>query len=43
MATYYLALYVFSYKRTHMVGYILWLMGLNEVSLLNLTVLEISQ
>jgi len=29
MATHYPALYVFSYKGTHMVGLILWLMGLN--------------
>jgi len=29
MATHYPAIYVFSYKGTHMVGHILWLMGLN--------------
>jgi len=29
MATHYPALYVFSYKGTHMVGHILWLMGFN--------------
>jgi len=29
MATHYPALYVFSYKGTHMVGNILWLVGLN--------------
>jgi len=29
MATHYPTLYVFSYKGTHMVGHILWIMGLN--------------
>jgi len=29
MATHYPALYVFSYKGAYMVGYILWLVGLN--------------
>jgi hypothetical protein len=41
MASHYPALYVFSYKGTHMVGLILWLVGCNQVSLLNLAVLEI--
>ena len=36
MVTHYPALYVFSDKGTHMAGHILWLMGLNQVSLLNL-------
>ena len=41
MATHYPALYVFSYKGANMVGLILWFMGCNQVSLLNLTVLQI--
>jgi hypothetical protein len=41
MASHYSAFYVFSYKGAHMVGLILWLMGLNQVSLLNLAVLQI--
>ena len=41
MATHYPALYVFSYKGAHMVGHILWLVGLDQVNVLNLDVLQI--
>jgi hypothetical protein len=41
MASHYPALYVFSYQGAYLVGLILWLVGCNQVSLLNLAVLEI--